>query len=199
MKKGVLKTLGLIMVMVMCLGMTVSAAPSPDANGFYDGVKVVDKNGNAAEVTVSKGDLSKYEKIISELKTREGLAAVMGDEYTDGMAVGTVLDISVPEGTEFPVTITFAFPRITADMKVQILHWTGSEWEKIATTVGDGYVEGVFNSLSPVAFVIEGDVSVFADGTSPKTSASSTPAMVTLLGLCAVLAAVGMKKKPIAR
>ncbi|MFQ9345521.1 MAG: hypothetical protein ACLR2O_08200 [Coprococcus sp.] len=72
----------------------------------------------------------------------------------------------------------------------------GSAWEKIDTTVADGTVTGTFSSLSPVAFVVDKTTLTSATGTatSPATSATAVSA-VAVLGLAAVAAAFGLKRK----
>lgn len=71
-------------------------------------------------------------------------------------------------------------------------------WEKIDTTVADGTVTGTFSSLSPVAFVVDKTTLTSATGTatSPATSATTVSA-VAVLGLAAVAAAFGLKKKAV--
>ena len=100
---------------------------------------------------------------------------VLGSDFNANMTVADVKKVTAPEGAEFPLKITFAMKGVTASSKVQILHYNGSAWEKIDTTVADGTVTGTFSSLSLV------------------TSATAVSA-VAVLGLAAV-AAFGLKKK----
>ena len=111
------------------------------------------------------------------------------------MVVVDIKEVRAPEGTAFPLTINFAMRGVTASTKVQILHYKAdaSEWEKIPTTVADGSATGVFNSLSPVAFVVD-KTTLSTATTSPATSATSV-STVAVLGLAAAAAALALKKK----
>lgn len=116
------------------------------------------------------------------------------------LTVADVKEVTAPEGAKFPLKITFAMKGVTASSKVQILHYDAKKaaWEKIDTTVADGTVTGTFSSLSPVAFVVDKTTLTSATGTatSPATSATTVSA-VAVLGLAAVAAAFGLKKKAV--
>lgn len=74
---------------------------------------------------------------------------LVSNTYSDYVVAGAY-DISVPDDTEFPVTITFDADVAESD-NVIILHFTGEEWEEIIPDfVGDGSITATFNSLSPV-------------------------------------------------
>ena len=188
MRSKVLKTIGLVAAMVACVGMTVFAAPSPSASTIVTSAK-----SDKAEVTIS--ELSDEDQAaVAEIKTEEGLKAVLGDDFNENMTVAAVVNVSVPEGTEFPIDITFNVKGVTASSKGVILHYNGSAWEKIPTTFGEGTMTGTFTSLSPVAFVIDKTTLASGTATSPKTSASAVSA-VAVLGLVALTGVCGLKKK----
>lgn len=195
MKSRIIKTIGLVAAMVACVGMTVFAAPSPSASATVSNTpaKVVDKNGNAVEITIAAADSNKA----AEIKDETLLKSVLGDDFNANMTVADVKEVTAPEGFDaWPLTITFNMKGVTANSKVQILHWNGNEskWEKIETTVGEGTVTGKFNSLSPVAFVVDKTTLASGTATSPKTSATAA-AGVAVLGLVAAAGAFGLKKK----
>lgn len=74
---------------------------------------------------------------------------LVSNAYADYVVAGA-FDLSVPEDTEFPVTITFDAD-VTVSDTVMILHYTGELWEEISPeSVEDGSVTATFNSLSPV-------------------------------------------------
>lgn len=195
MKTKFMKTLGVVMAAVLCFGMTALAAPSPSGTGFTG--SATDKSGNAVTLTVSQTFSADEQTAVDTVKTADGLKAILGSDYNENMVVQSVINVSAPEGAEFPLTISFPVAGVTSSSKVQILHWNGSAWEKIATTVGNGTASGTFNSLSPVAFVV--DKTTAATGTSPKTGAATTTATVALLGLCAAVAAFGFKKRSVVK
>ena len=199
MKSRILKTVGLIAAMVSCIGMTVFAAPSPAASTVVTAVNsATDASGNAVNVSISSEIPTEYTQAVADIKTEAKLEEVLGSDFNANMTVADVKEVTAPEGATFPLTITFAMKGVTASAKVQILHYTGSEWEKISTTVGEGTVTGTFNSLSPVAFVVDKTTLSSTTGTtaSPATSATTVSA-VAVLGLAAAATAFGLKKKAV--
>lgn len=191
MKSRILKTISLVAATVLCVGMTAFAAPSPSAGVVVSDTpaKVVDKNGNAVELTIT----DKVEAdVVADVKSEATLKEVLGDSFNKNTTVAAVKEVTAPAGTVFPVTITFKMNGVTKDSVVQILHYNGSVWEKIATTVGNGTVTGTFDSLSPVAFVV--DKTTVGATTSPTTSAAAVSS-VAVLGLIAAAGAFGLKKK----
>lgn len=203
MKTRFLKTAAAVMAVVMCLGMTVFAAPSPSGSDFVVGgiSNAVDADGNDVSGFLEVTELpDEYADAAAQLRTAEGLQAAMGADYNENMIVLDIVEARVvgdASQVKFPVTITFQVNGVTASTRGTILHYTGSEWEKIPTTMGEGTMTGTFASLSPVAFVV--DKTTLTGGTvSPKTSAQSAAA-VALLGLLAATAACGMKKRSMER
>ena len=199
MKSRILKTVGLIAAMVSCIGMTAFAAPSPAASTVVTAVNsATDASGNAVNVSISSEIPTEYTQAVADIKTEAELKEVLGSDFNANMTVADVKEVTAPEGATFPLTITFAMKGVTASAKVQILHYTGSEWEKISTTVGEGTVTGTFNSLSPVAFVVDKTTLSSTTGTtaSPATSATTVSA-VAVLGLAAAVTAFGLKKKAV--
>lgn len=203
MKTRFLKTAAAVMAVVMCLGMTVFAAPSPSGSDFVVGgiSNAVDADGNDVSGFLEVTELpDEYADVAAQLRTAEGLQAAMGADYNENMIVLDIVEARVvgdASQVKFPVTITFQVNGVTASTRGTILHYTGSKWEKIPTTMGEGTMTGTFASLSPVAFVV--DKTTLTGGTvSPKTSAQSAAA-VALLGLLAATAACGMKKRSMER
>ena len=179
MKSRILKTVGLIAAMVSCIGMTAFAAPSPAASTVVTAVSsATDADGNAVNVSITSEIPAEYTQAVADIKTEAKLKEVLGSDFNANMTVADVKEVTAPEGAKFPLKITFAMKGVTASSKVQILHYNGSAWEKIDTTVADGTVTGTFSSLSPV------------------TSATAVSA-VAVLGLAAVAAAFGLKKKAV--
>ena len=202
MKSRILKTVGLIAAMVSCIGMTVFAAPSPAASTVVTGISSAkDSTGKAVEVEISSTIPAEYAESVAEIKTEAKLKEVLGSDFNENMTVADIKEVTVKGDAgliSWPLEITFTMKGVTSSTKVQILHYTGSEWEKIPTTVGEGTVTGTFNSLSPVAFVVDKTTLSSATGTttSPATSATTVSA-VAVLGLAAVVTAFGLKKKAV--
>lgn len=200
MKSKVMKTIGVVAAFVSCVGMTALAAPSPEASTVVTKVQsATDKNGNTVEVSIASEIPEEYTAAVAEVKTEAVLKEILGEAFNENMTVADVKEVTVPEGTVFPVTITFGMKGVTKDTKVQILHYNGTEWEKIDTGVAEGSVTGIFGSLSPVAFVV--DKTTLASGTastSPATSAS-TASVIAGIGIAAAVAAFGLKKKAVVK
>lgn len=90
-------------------------------------LKYADKEDNEenedVEVTVSEisaEDLASAEELVK-------------NDYADQEIVDS-FDLSVPEETAFPVTVTFA-ANVTSQDQILLLHYTGSEWEEIIPDV----------------------------------------------------------------
>lgn len=195
------KMMAVLCAAVMTIGAvtTVFAAPSPTVSGVVSSVnKAVDADGNAVEVSL-KAIPEEYKAAVEEIKNIDKVKDLLGDAYVEGMQVLDVKEVTVPEGTKFPATLTFNVPGVTAGTKVAVLHYDteAKAWEVITAKAGDGTIEATFDSLSPVAFVVEGAAaagSVTTTGggtgsTSPKTGETPVGAYA---GVIAMIAALGM-------
>lgn len=162
-------------VMTVAMGLTAFAAPSPSASSVS---AATDADGNKVEVTVTSTEVKPSTETVKDLAG-------------ENMTPVQTMDVTVPEGTKFPVTLTFPVAGVTANSKVAVLHFNGTDWEKVNATAKSGAIEATFNSLSPVSIVV--DKATLASGSatastasSPKTGEAST---VLMLGVVAVLAA----------
>lgn len=180
MKLRRLAALGAAVVMSLSLGLTAFAAPSPSVSGSVGDGTGTDANGNAVTVTYGEVDSS----LVAELNSAAKLKELLGDAYVEGMTVVDVKDVTVNSDAVFPVTLTFDVPGVTASSKVAFLHYDGSAWEVVDAKAGDGTMTGTFESLSPVAFVV--DKSAAATTTSPKTGESTMPIVLMAVGVLAV-------------
>ena len=111
------------------MGLTAFAAGiSTVVEGFVTEInKATDKDGNAVEATLQEVE---DKDLIEDIRlTFRDVLKKAGIEVTKGMEVVDVKDVSVPEGTQFPVTITFKAAGVTPETKVQVLHYTGTEWK----------------------------------------------------------------------
>lgn len=177
MRKRFRKLTAVVAAVVMTFTMSVTsfAQGSVQSNGVVsvtDG-NAIDANGAKVPATLSAIP-SEYADAVSYVKTIEGLKAVLGDAYVEGMEVVDVADVTVPEGTPMPVTITFNVPGVGVNTKVAVLHYNGNAWEVVESKAGEGTITAIFTSLSPVAFVIDkntavGNVKPSDGSTSPKT------------------------------
>lgn len=154
---------------ICAMSVTAFAQGSVKSTGVVSPQGAKDANGNS--VTVSTASIpAEYAEAVNTVKTTDGLKAVLGDAYVEGMEVVDAMDVSVPEGTPMPVTITFDVPGVGADTKVAVLHYNGSAWEVLEGTAGNGTITATFTSLSPVAFVVDKNT---ATGTSNGSNTST--------------------------
>ena len=182
-----LTALVLAVVCAMALGMTAFAAGSPSAGSVgSSAASATDKNGNAVEVTFGSSSVA--------APSGADLQKPLGDAFVEGMAVRNVMDVSVPDGTAFPVTITFNVSGVTADSHVAALHYNGSAWEVVSSKAGNGTVTATFTSLSPVAIVTDAAGSAASGDASPKTGEPAV-ALIGVVALLAAAGACGLKKR----
>lgn len=193
-------SLVLVTVLSCMMGITAFAAgESPEIDGVVTEIsKAVDKNGNAVEATIAEVEDKGLIEDIRE--TFRDVLKAAGIEVTEGMEVVDVKDVSVPEGTEFPVTITFKVAGVTSETKVQVLHYTGTEWEVVKSEAGEGTITATFTSLSPVAFVIDKDTMSPIGSTSteaPRTGMGMAVPAAIVIGAIAVIGFVALGKKKV--
>lgn len=177
-------------VLALSMSLTAFAAPSQSISG----VVTVDPgengvNGDGNPITATLSDVpAEYQDVVADIRRPETLRALLGSAYVETMSVVDVRDVTVPDGTVFPVTIRFNVPGVTASTKVAVLHYDTEKkaWEVVESKAGQGTITATFTSLSPVAFVV--DKSTSASTTSPQTGEHS---MVVLFGAAAVAAACG--------
>ena len=196
MKMKKLAALGAAMVMSLALGLTAFASSSPVSTGSSSVKGAVDKNGNAVEVTLKGGVDS---AIVNAIKSESALKAVLGDAYVEGMTVVDVVDVQYKGNKEdFPITVTFNVPGVTASTKVALVHYNEGEgaWKADVTNVkaGNGTITGTFSSFSPVAIVVDKSA---ADSSvkSPKTGETTMPIVMMAIGVLAVGGVYVMSRK----
>lgn len=172
------KVIAFLLTVVLCMGMSVNvfAANSPsvdNTNKLPSGSTTI--NGQPVQVEV-KTLASAVSSLQGEQKTEaERILTVVnsGDssaittmqkelikkvttEEAPEIGHSKLVDVQLPSGTSMPaegVSITFSDSSIKAGMNIVMLHLKADgTWEKIATTVSNGTIVGVFTSLSPVYY-----------------------------------------------
>ena len=177
-------------VLALSVSLTAFAAPSTNISGVVT-VDTKDNgvDGNGNTITASLAEVpAEYQEVVTEVRQADTLKELLKGDYKETMSVVDVKDVTVPAGTVFPVTITFKVAGVTSNTKVAVLHYDTEReaWEVVDSKAGQGTITATFNSLSPVAFVV--DKSTSASTTSPQTGEHS---MVVLFGAVAVVAACG--------
>ena len=132
--------------------------------------KAVDKNGKDIAYTLEDVD----EK---HILTKEKAAEVNDKiDSPDQVEILWQKDIVVPDGTEFPATLTFAVQKAYRDNDVFVYHYNGTDWEVVAEGKGSE-IAAEFDSLSPGALVAK-------TGDAAKTGDSNN--MFLWAGVCVV-------------
>lgn len=217
MKSKFFKTIGLALAAAACIGMTAFAAPSPTASTPVSDTAVsgTDADGQAIDISdiIITSELpSEYADVVNEIQTEAGFAKVVenldlvkvtGASSAENLTLLDVKDVSVKGNVKFPVTLTFNVKGVVSTTKGTILHYNGTAWEVIDTTMGNGTMTGTFDSLSPVAFVVDKTTLQGAEGSgsdgssdtkSPQTAAAY-PAAAALLGLSGIAVIAALKKR----
>jgi hypothetical protein len=181
-------------VLALSMSLGAFAAESPSAEGIVISGKTSDANGNAVQVTLQEVTDATAK---AKLDDADYLKQIVGDEYVEGMKVADMKDVSVPEGTPMPVTIEFEVNGVNKNTKVVVLHYNGTEWEKVKVDAVDyRSVTATFDSLSPVAFILDKvDTTASVGSTSPKTGMSPLVLMAAFGAVVCVAGAVVLTKK----
>lgn len=178
------------LTLAFSLSIGAFAAESPSVSGVVSNGTGTDANGNAVTATISEVTDNEAKAKLDDLKT------ILGSDYTENMVVADVKNVTVPEGTVFPVQLTFNVSGVTSGSKVIVLLYNGTEWEKIAVdAVGDGTVTVTFTSLSPVAIIVERAAASASGTTSPKTGTSPVVMMAIFGAVICMAGAVVLTKK----
>lgn len=185
------------MSLVLMMGFQAVAADSPSTDGIVtEALQAVDKNGRSVEIDVQSLP-EEYEHLAEEIKDVSALKAVLGSAYVDGMEVIDVRDVVIVGDTslvEFPLTITFKVPGVLSTTKVAVLHYVDGAWQVEPSKAGNGTITATFDSLSPVAFVVDKNTSSSAV-TSPETGENTAVPAVGAVVIVAVLGAAVLRKK----
>lgn len=194
--KKIKRLAGFCAAAVLALSMSLGAfaAESPSAEGIVISGKTSDANGNAVQVTLQEVTDATAK---AKLDDADYLKQIVGDEYVEGMKVADMKDVSVPDGTPMPVTIEFEVNGVNKNTKVVVLHYNGTEWEKIKVDAVDyRSVTATFDSLSPVAFILDKvDETASVGTTSPKTGMSPLVVMAAFGAVICVAGAAALTKK----
>lgn len=185
MRRSIFRTIALVLALVLCLGMTVMANPSPEKKkqiGTHGDEPIY---GDITEVPDELEDATK------KVPTEEG-EKVIDFPY--------VIFDDDPADFNEPIKICFENKGVTEDTEgyIMIYDQQNDKWVKLETEIHDGRMCAVNIPKD----LLNQDGTLFAlvvDGktyfpSSPQTSASSTAA-VALFGIAAAAGAFGLKKK----
>lgn len=194
--KKIKRLAGICAAAVLALSMSLGAfaAESPSAEGIVISGKTADADGNTVQVTLEEVTDTAAKAMLDDA---DYLKQIIGDEYIEGMKVADMKDVSVPDGTPMPVTIEFEVNGVNKNTKVVVLHYNGTEWEKVKVDAVDyRSVTATFDSLSPVAFILDKvDETANVGTTSPKTGMSPLVIMAAFGAVICMAGAVALTKK----
>ena len=180
------------MSLVLMMGFQAIAADSPATNGIVtEATQAVDENGSTVEVDVLPLP-AEYKQVAEEVKSSAMLKTVLGNAYVDGMETIDVREVVVVGDeslVEFPLTITFKVPGVLATTKVAVLHYVNGAWQVEPSKAGNGTITATFDSLSPVAFVVDKNTAS-STVTSPQTGEHTA---VPVVGAVVIVAILGAK------
>ncbi|MDD3338504.1 MAG: LPXTG cell wall anchor domain-containing protein [Lachnospiraceae bacterium] len=160
---------------------------------------VIESVIEAAKAAITAGTIGTATNVLPE-----ELVTVFEEAMAKGtLVVADVKDIVAPADAVFPLEMTIAVDGATAGTKGTLLHLNGTTWEAIKTTFGDGTATGIFDSLSPVAVVLDNSTTTGATtatttstATSPKTGENATWAVVAaFVAVAAIGSAYAVKRK----
>ena len=199
MKKHVKKLVAAIlaMTMVCAMGMTAFAAKSPASSGVVNKVvSAVDKNGNAVSVEIQEMP-QEYQEVAAQIRDLGTVKGLLGDQFVEGMEVVDVRNVVVvgdESQVNWPIDVTFEVPGVLTTTNVAVLHYSDEKqaWEVVPSKAGKGTITATFDSLSPVAFIVDKNTSASAVGNSSTTSPKTGEGMVVpFLGTAAIVLALG--------
>lgn len=164
-------------LLVLTMGTTVFGAGSPTAEDIKQAAASAAASANVGAavdsentpITVSRTTLTndQYSAAVDQVETGEKLLAAM--------------ELTAPDNTKFPITVTLKVTGITSTDSVnniRILHLGASGWETLTpTSVAEGSVTVTLTSLSPVAVVRTTATNTGgsdADNTATDTNPSNT-------------------------
>ena len=194
--KKIKRLAGICAAAVLALSMSLGAfaAESPSAEGIVISGKTSDADGNTVQVTLEEVTDTAAKAMLDDA---DYLKQIIGDEYIEGMKVADMKDVSVPDGTPMPVTIEFEVNGVNKNTKVVVLYYNGTEWEKVKVDAVDyRSVTATFDSLSPVAFILDKvDETANVGTTSPKTGMSPLVIMAAFGAVICMAGAVALTEK----
>lgn len=152
-------------LMVLSIGTTVFATPSPDADGATSSQlkEVVTNIENTGTAQVTADPIT--DSVVADANTE---AKKIASDATLLAAVDLNYSDTIPAGG---VQIKLTVSNVKAGDKLVVLHKTGTTWEKIQPDkVGNGYVIFTMKSFSPVVIAkVPGSTTVVYDQTASTT------------------------------
>lgn len=187
MKKRILKSIALVLVLVTCFSMTVMANPSGSGKPVIpDGWGQIGQDVNKEAVLGKIEELrDQYADELEELKNKleSGMTIIGSKQVT----------IDDTDSIQFPITICFDVAGVTPDTEGYVMLLTENGWVKVPTVMKNGKMCVTLDTLGLGVFSFVAATGSY-NPVSPQTSASAA-ATVALTGLMAMAGAAGLKKR----
>lgn len=187
--------------LISTMSLTAFAAPSASTDGAVkDVIEATDKDNKDVKVEVVEITNAEEKAAAEEVKKTATVKEILKDKFVEGMKTVDVREVRVVGDeslVKWPITITFKVPGVVETTKVAVLHYVDGAWKVEPSKAGKGTITATFDSLSPVAFIVDENTAV-----DPKAPPMGENAMVTVVALVAIVAAAGavvLKKRDIAR
>lgn len=194
MKNKLISLAGAVML-VVAMAVSAVAAPAPSVDeSIVPEIKgdIVASNGTvvkAEDITIGES------KVAVDLKDEAVSKLVSG---VNNAKVHSVFDVNLANADKVfanggTVKIPFAVAGI-AGKDVKVLHFNGTEWEVVPSTVSGNVVTATFTSLSPVAIVV-GDAQTGGNVVEDDAMGMGFETIVVMgMALCAVVFFFSVKK-----
>lgn len=193
--KNKLISLAGAMMLVVAMAVSAVAAPAPSVDeSIVPEIKgdIVASNGTvvkAEDITIGES------KVAVDLKDEAVSKLVSG---VNNAKVHSVFDVNLANADKVfanggTVKIPFAVAGI-AGKDVKVLHFNGTEWEVVPSTVSGNVVTATFTSLSPVAIVV-GDAQTGGNVVEDDAMGMGFETIAVMgMALCAVVFFFSVKK-----
>lgn len=137
---------------------------------------------------------NQLEDIKEELKEEVKELEEIPEENLELIDVREVEIEGDPSKVEFPLEITFEVPGVLETSKVAVLHYVDNAWQLEASKPGKGTITATFDSLSPVAFIVD-KTTTASSTTAPKTGVNEMVPVIAIAVAAATCVFLIRKKK----
>ena len=179
----------LVLSLLLCLalGMSVVAAPSPNATVTPSRFLLNGREVSMDNLNITQAGESEEIRAWIDRLSADGALAEQVSPSLAGMTLAALFDVNYTGEETGSMTITFQVPGVRAGETLYCIHYHDGAWEVITPdSIADNQVTVTFTSLSPVGFVVAQDSAAGTGaGTSPKTGAADMTTAVICLALAA--------------
>lgn len=129
---------------------------------------------------LKKAIQEQFEEIKEEIKEEVKELEEIKEENLELIDVREVVINGDASKVEFPLEITFEVPGVLETSKVAVLHYVDNAWQLEVSKPGKGTITATFDSLSPVAFVVD-KTTTASSVTAPQTGINDTLPIIAIV------------------